>query len=119
MTQEEFNNLPKEEFYALPNEVVIKHYIKFTEERYISYKKLLEEVYKDKETFPPGDEFVIWFKEHLREMKNSEESSLKKLHLELKYGGELPFWLKEKPKKITCPTCEGKGVVSENEVTLK
>lgn len=53
--------------------------IKNSEERFISYKKLIEDVHKDKINFPPNDEFVIWYKNFLRENKNEEEIWLKKL----------------------------------------
>lgn len=113
MTKEELDKLTPEELYKLPEEVVLKYYIKTTEERYISYKQMLESMHKDKIVYEPGDwriEFGVWFKEHLRERKNYEEGNLKRLHTELKYGGELPFWLKEKKEKKTqCACCINQG----------
>lgn len=97
MTQEEFYNLSTEKFLALSDIEKWKHWIKFTEERYISYKQMLETLFKDKTVYEPGDwriEFTVWFKEHLREMKNHEEGNLKKLHIEyqhIKEGMNLPY----------------------------
>lgn len=94
MNWEEFNKLTREELIALPQEVFLKHLIKFTEERYISYKKMLEDVFKDKVSFPPGDEFTEWYKELLREGKNREEGLLKDLREEIEYfrqGMNPPF----------------------------
>ena len=85
MNWEEFNKLTKEELHALPQEEFLKHLIKFTEERYISYKKMLEDLFKDKENFPPGDEFTEWYKELLREGKNREEGCLKELRIEMEH----------------------------------
>ena len=83
MTQEDFFKLTDEELMGLSEEDRLKHYIRFTEERYISYKKMLEDIFKDKINYPPGDEFVDWYKEHLREEKNKAEGSLKQLHTEI------------------------------------
>ena len=59
-----------------------------TEERTMCYKQLLEEVGRDKEHFPPTDEFVIWFKSHLREEKSRNQSLLKELIEEKTYENE-------------------------------
>ena len=61
----------------------LKTLVRNTEERYIYYKWLIAEVSKDKVHFPSDNDLVIWFKGHLREMKNIEENSLKKLRQEL------------------------------------
>jgi len=53
--------------------------IKASEDRNASYKKLLEDVHKDKVSFPSGDELVIWYREFLRERKNIEQKHLKDL----------------------------------------
>ena len=69
-------------------EEFLKKIIRTTEERYIWYKKEIENLYKNKETYEPGDwriEFGIWFKDHLREMKNYEESRLKELRIDIEY----------------------------------
>lgn len=50
----------------------LKVIVKNSEDRYVSYKNLLAEMYK---TSGVED----WFKEFLREMKNLEEGWLKKL----------------------------------------
>lgn len=66
----------------------LKKLIRCTEERYISYKKLLEGLYKDKEVYEPGNwriEHKIWFNEYLREQKNHEEGLLKGLRLEIEH----------------------------------
>ncbi len=78
----------------MTQEETLKYCIKNTEERYISYKKMLEGIFKDKVNFPIGDEFVDWYKELLREGKNEEEGYLKKLQLEitnLRQGMNPPF----------------------------
>ena len=67
----------------MTQEEILKYCIKKTEERYISYKKMLEDIFKDKINFPIGDELVDWYKDLLREGKNKEEGSLKELHLEI------------------------------------
>jgi hypothetical protein len=86
MTQEEFRSMSSEDLRKISEEEFLKHLIRFTEERYIWYKKALEDLYKTK--FEPGDwqtEFNVWFKEHLREMKNREESDLKELRIEMEH----------------------------------
>jgi len=72
----------------------LKDFVKNSEEIYISYKKMLENVFKDKTNFPPGDEFTEWYKELLREGKNRSESDLKNHREELIYfrqGMNPPF----------------------------
>lgn len=85
MTQEEFHNLSKEDLMKMSQEDFLKHLVRFSEERFIWYKKQLEWVFKDKETWPMEDQFTIWYKEFLRENKNKEEVDLKALRLELEY----------------------------------
>lgn len=88
MTREEWDKLSKEEYLGLSEEERLKHFIKFTEERYIWYKKQLEWVFKDKETWPPDDEITIWYREDLRFMKNKEEGDLKELRIEMEHCRE-------------------------------
>lgn len=57
----------------------LKGIIKNTEERYISYKKMLEDLFKNKAIFDPNESSVSWYKDFLRESKNYEESLLGKL----------------------------------------
>jgi len=59
----------------------LKELIKNSEERSISYKKLLEELYKNKIN-------VEWYNNLLRESKNFEQSWLKKLVEEKRYENE-------------------------------
>jgi hypothetical protein len=102
MNWEEWNKLTDKELFALPHEEFLKHLIKFTEERYISYKKMLEDLFKNKDIFPPGDEFTEWYKELLREGKNREEGDLKELRLEMEYhrqGLNPPFCYPEYKRK--------------------
>lgn len=69
-------------------EEFLKKLIRTTEERYIWYKKEIENLYKNKEAYEPGDwriEFLAWFKDHLREMKNYEESRLKELRIDIEH----------------------------------
>jgi len=63
----------------------LKRRITNNEERFISYKKMLESVHRDKETFPPNEPWVIEHKNNLRDAKNSEESRLKELIEEKTY----------------------------------
>ena len=64
----------------------IKTLIKHAEDRMIDYKKQLEEIGKNKELRQCED--VAWYKEILRELKNSDESWLKKLIEEKRYFNE-------------------------------
>lgn len=66
----------------------LKQLIQKSEARFVSYKKLIEEVYKDKINFPPDDEFIIWYKNFLRDNKNDEEIWLKKLIKEKTHENE-------------------------------
>ena len=50
----------------------LKELIRNTEERYVSYKKMLDEIFKT-----PGE--TEWFKEILRDGRNTEQTLLKKL----------------------------------------
>jgi len=63
----------------------LKARIRNCEERFISYKKMLEDVHRDKAAFPPDDPFVIWHKDSLRESKNQEEKWLDRLREERTY----------------------------------
>lgn len=97
MTREEWDKLTEAEYLALSEEERLRHFIKFTEERYISYKKMLEDLFKDKTAYEPGSwqaEFKEWFKNDLREMKNREERDLKELHIEMEHcrHGLNPPW---------------------------
>ncbi len=65
-----------------------KQAIKFYESMYISYKKMLEDMFKNRASFPPGDEFTEWYKNELREGKNSAEAHLKDAHEIYKYFKE-------------------------------
>lgn len=85
MTEEGFYSLSTEEYLALSDEDVLKHRIRFSEAWCIWYKKIIEEIYQYKKTWPSNDEFVIWYKNYLREGKNREESKLKELRLEIEH----------------------------------
>jgi hypothetical protein len=63
----------------------LKILIKNCEERFIWYKKELENLHKDKEHYNPESEWTKWFKEHLRECKNDEEINLKEHREEQTY----------------------------------
>jgi len=74
-----------------------KDLAKNAEERYTWYKKELENLFKERTAFPPDDELVIWYKEHLREMKNSAEAWMKEIQEQYKYerdGLNPPFYYK-------------------------
>jgi hypothetical protein len=74
-----------------------KKLVRNAEERYIWYKKEVENVYKDKVSFPPDEELVIWYKQHLREMKTVEEGWMKENIKTLNYlkeGLDYPFLYK-------------------------
>jgi hypothetical protein len=85
MTSDEFHKLTKEEVLNISDEEFLKYLIRFTEERYISYKNMLSDIFKDNENFPLTDEFTIWYKDDLRESKNREEGCLKDLRLEIEH----------------------------------
>ncbi len=85
MNRDEWDKLTKEDLTHLSEEEFLKHLIKFTDERYMDYKKQLEDVHKDKISFPPESESTIWFKDFLREQKNYEESNLKEKRIEMEY----------------------------------
>lgn len=72
-----------EENQIQTHEGFLKELVRQEEDRYISYKKMLEDTFKHKESFPAGDELSEWYKELLREGKNSSESTLKHLREEL------------------------------------
>lgn len=57
----------------------LKTLIKNAEDRVTDYKKMLEDVHKDKINFPQTDDFVNWYKLFLRENKNFEQIWLKEL----------------------------------------
>ena len=72
----------------------LKILIRNTEGRYIWYKKEIESLHKSKDIWPSDDAFTIWYKEFLREEKNSSESYLKELQIEMthcKQGMNPPF----------------------------
>jgi len=81
------------------NEILeLKTLIKNSEERVVDYKKMLEEVHKDKINFPPNSELTVWYKTFLRENKNSEQLWLKELIEERTYENEglnPPFYYPE------------------------
>lgn len=85
MTSEEFNNLSKEEFQKMSEEDFLKHLVRFSEERYIWYGKQLEWIYKDKEIWPPDDEFTKWYKAWIKELESSEQKWLRTNREELTY----------------------------------
>lgn len=94
MTAEEFHKLPNEELYKMSSEDFLKHLVRFSEERYIWYGKQLEWIHKDREVWPPDDEFTIWYKAWNKELKNNEEKWLKQNREELTYlrqGMNPPF----------------------------
>lgn len=66
----------------------LKTLIKNAEERVADYKKMLEDVHKDKINFPPTYEQIVWYKSLLRENKNSEQIWLKKLIEQKTYENE-------------------------------
>lgn len=83
MTKEDWNNLTENEYFNLSEEDVLRHLIKFSEERYISYKKMLEDSHKDKNKYDSND--FVWLKDHIRDLKNREEGFLKNLRIEVEH----------------------------------
>ena len=57
----------------------LKLMVKGSETRFLDYKKLLESTFKSKAEFVDAD----WYKDLLRESKNSEEIRLKELRQEI------------------------------------
>lgn len=66
----------------------LKTLIHHAETRFADYKKLLEDVSRDKAVFPPDNETVAWYKALIREQKNQEQSWLKKLVEEKRFENE-------------------------------
>jgi len=97
ISEEDYDQFYKMEFdQTISQTEKDRQYLKFiirkTEERFLSYKKLLEDAFKSKID-------LEWYKEHLREMKNYEEHSLKVLNAEMtlsNYGANPPFFYKQK-----------------------
>jgi hypothetical protein len=75
----------------------LKEWIKNTEARVLSYKQLLEELNKNWKNLiidPAMYDILDWYKSHLRDCKNQEETLLKKLITERMYensGMNPPF----------------------------
>lgn len=59
--------------------------IKSSENRFIWYKQQLEFIFKNKEIYNPTDDFVVWYRNFLRDEKNESEKSLKSYKEELTY----------------------------------
>lgn len=80
----------------------LKGYIRNTEKRFISYKNMLEGVHRDKSIFPPQEPWVINYKNSLRDLKNQEESHLKRLIEEMTYyPGMTPSEFNETVAKLS------------------
>lgn len=99
----------------------LKLLVKNEEDRYISYKKMLEDTFKHKEFFPIGDELSEWYKALLREEKNSSESRLKSLREELtdiRQGMNPAFLYKYKKATVYVASFskEGAPVTLENKL---
>lgn len=62
----------------------LKDLVRNAEERYIWYKNEIENVGRNRTIFDPKDELVIWYKAHLREMKNAADTWLAKVREELR-----------------------------------
>lgn len=63
----------------------MKELAKNSENRYIWYDKMLETLNKDRVSYPPTDETVIWLKAFCKEMRSIEERLMKKLKNELTF----------------------------------
>lgn len=86
---------------TVPYEKQLSQWIRASEERFISYKKLLEAAHRDKGSFPPDDPWVIEYKENLRWSKNMEESRLTALREEKTYyPGMTPSQFNDAVKRI-------------------
>ena len=57
----------------------LKVIVRNSEARFLDYKKLLENTFKDKSAFSESE----WYKDILREAKNFEETYLKKVRQEI------------------------------------
>ena len=53
--------------------------IRSAETRSIDYKKMLEDIGRNRDIYPPNDETVQWFKSYIRENKNETDKWLKHL----------------------------------------
>lgn len=81
MNLEEWASLTNDEVLKMSNEIFLKNLIRFTEERYIDYKKNIENLYKEKNNI--DENFFEWFNRELKDFKNIEERNLKRFQLEL------------------------------------
>ena len=69
----------------------LKQLIKNSEERFISYKKLLEDLNRNKKSLIADgipEEDIAWFNSLLRDNKNEEEKYMKLLVIERRYENE-------------------------------
>lgn len=72
----------------------LRELVRNSEYRYISYKQMLDDFFRGKSNFKVGDDLIDWYKELLREGKNTAESDLKHFREELtdfRQGMNPPF----------------------------
>lgn len=73
------------------------------EKRISEYKSLLEQVGRNRDTWDPQDEFTQWFRGHIREQKNQEETYLAKVRDEQRWtrqGLNPPYAYPEKIRTL-------------------
>lgn len=63
----------------------LKQSVRFYEATYIDYTKMLELMFRDRTNFLSADEFTIWYKDLLREGKNSSKIHMEQAREELTY----------------------------------
>ncbi len=66
----------------------LKTMIKNCESRLVHWKLMLEDIHKNKDKALVNDEFMEWYKEFLRDMKNFDQILLKELVEEKRYENE-------------------------------
>ena len=68
----------------------LKTYIANTEERIAWYKKEMSDIYRDPSWshVDKNSEFMVWYKDHLREMSNQQQVLLKELREERRHENE-------------------------------
>lgn len=68
----------------------LRTFITNTEERIAWYKKQMSDIYRDPSWghVDKNCEFMVWYKDHLREMSNQQQVSLKELREERRHENE-------------------------------
>lgn len=69
----------------MTNEEFVKKLFLNAQNNYVFYKNELEATFKDRTNFPPTDPTAMWYKEHLKEMRNLSKALMGDLEEELEF----------------------------------